>query len=192
MILEKSKELLEKLQRTNYRQVPDFGMDTESEMLIRIITNECKSTILTSDQEGNIQSRRYESDIIKENLHQIVRQLILNGGTIPKEVMNNIICSHGMIVGINSDVQLYKGIREEDDGSLSITASTGKSVIGLEKLNPATLKLIEDEVYDRYARQFVLSNADKLPRVNKFSIFREKYYMEEKIKTLYINDLFLY
>ena len=88
MVIEKSKELLEKLYRTNYRQVPDFGMDTMSEMLIQIITNECKSTILTSDEEGNIQPRRYESDIIKENLHQIVRQLILNGGTIPKEVMN--------------------------------------------------------------------------------------------------------
>lgn len=174
MVIEKSKELLEKLYRTNYRQVPDFGMDTMSEMLIQIITNECKSTILTSDEEGNIQPRRYESDIIKENLHQIVRQLILNGGTIPKEVMNNIICSHGMIVGVNSDVQLYKGIVEKEDGSLSRTASIGKSVISLTDLDSETLKLIEEQVYEKYARQFVLSNADKLPRVSKFSIFKER------------------
>ena len=89
MIIQKSKELLEKLRRTNYKQIPDF------------ISNECKSTILASDKQGNIQPRRYESDVIKENVHQIVRQLILNGGTIPKEVMNHIICSNGMITGIN-------------------------------------------------------------------------------------------
>lgn len=174
MVIEKSKELLEKLHRTNYRQVPDFGMDTVSEEIIRIITNECKSTILTSDQQGNIQSKRYESDIIKENLHQIVRQLILNCGTIPKEVMNNIICSHGVITGVNSDVQLHKGIVEKEDGSLTITATIGKSVISLSELNSETLKLVEEQVYEKYARQFVLANADKLPRISKFSIFKEK------------------
>lgn len=149
-------------------------MDTESEMLIRIITNECKSTILASDKKGNIQPRRYESDVIKENLHQIVRQLILNGGTIPKEVMSHIICSDGMITGINSDIQLYKGIREQEDGNLERTASIGNSVIDLFQLNPDTLKLIEEEVYDKFARQFILQNAEKLPRLNKFSIFKER------------------
>lgn len=174
MIIEKSKELLEKLRRNNYRQVPDFGMDTESEMLIRIITNECKSTILASDKQGNIQPKRYGSDVIKENLHQIVRQLILNGGTIPKEVMNHIICSNGMITGINSDIQLYKGIREQEDGNVERTASIGNSIINLLQLNPDTLKLIEKEIYDRFARQFILQNAEKLPRLNKFSIFKER------------------
>lgn len=173
MIIEKSKELLEKLRRNNYRQVPDFGMDTESEMLICIITNECKSTILASDKQGNIQPRRYESDVIKENLHQIVRQLILNGGTIPKEVMNHIICSDGMIIGVNSDIQLYKGIREQEDGNVERTASIGNSIINLLQLNPDTLKLIE-EVYDKFARQFILQNTQKLPRLNKFSIFKER------------------
>lgn len=174
MIIEKSKELLEKLRRTNYRQVPDFGMDTESEMLIHIISNECKSTIVASDKQGNIQPRRYESDVIKENVHQIVRQLILNGGTIPKEVMNSIICSDGMIAGVNSDIQLYKGIRENEDGSVERTASIGNSVIDLFQLNPDTLKLIKEEVYDKFARQFILQNAEKLPRLNKFSIFKER------------------
>ena len=31
MIIEKSKELLEKLRRTNYKRIPDFGMDEESD-----------------------------------------------------------------------------------------------------------------------------------------------------------------
>ena len=37
MIIEKSKELLEKLRRTNYKRIPDFGMDEESEMIIKVI-----------------------------------------------------------------------------------------------------------------------------------------------------------
>lgn len=60
-----------------------------------------------------MQPVRYESDIIKENLHQIIRQLILNAGNIPKEVMNNIICSNGIIAGVNSDIELYKGIVDD-------------------------------------------------------------------------------
>ena len=174
MVIEKSKELLEKLHRTNYKQVPDFGMDTMSETLIRIITNECKSTVVTSDEEGNIQSKKYESDIIKENLHQVIRQLILNGRTIPKKVMNNIMYSHGVIIGVNSDVQLYKGIIEKEDGSLIRTATIGKSVISLTELNSETLELLEEQVNKKYARQFVLANVDKLPHVSKFSIFKER------------------
>ena len=86
IIRKKSKELLDKLRTPNYRQIPDVGMDRVSEKIIKFIINECKSTVLTSDDMRNLYSKRYESDIIKENLHQIVRQLILNGGTIPKEI----------------------------------------------------------------------------------------------------------
>ncbi len=174
IIQEKSKELLKKLRKTNYRQLPDIGMDTVSEKIIEIISNECKSTLLTTDDTGNLQSRRYESDIIKENLHQIIRQLILNGGTIPKEVMKNIMCSNGMIMGVNSDIQLYKGIQEQEDGSMETTATIGNAVINIRELAPNILQSISQEIYTRYARQFVLENAEQLPRVSKFSIFKEK------------------
>ena len=174
MIIEKSKELLEKLRRTNYRQVPDFGMDEESEMIIKIIVNECKSTILFSDQTGNIQWKRYESDIIKDNLHQIVRQLILNGGTIPKEAMNNIICSNGMIAGIHSDVTVYKGVQEQEDGTMERTATIGNAVIDFTELDPNIHEMIKKEIYDRFARQFILSNTERLPRLSKFSLGKEK------------------
>ena len=174
MIIEKSKELLEKLRRTNYRQVPDFGMDEESEMIIKIIVNECKSTILFSDQTGNIQWKRYESDIIKDNLHQIVRQLILNGGTIPKEAMNNIICSNGMIAGIHSDVTVYKGVQEQEDGTMERTATIGNAVIDFTELDPNIHEMIKKGIYDRFARQFILSNTERLPRLSKFSLGKEK------------------
>lgn len=174
IINKKAKELLEKLRRTNYKQLPDFGLDATSEMLIQIISNECKSTLLETDYEGNLQSRRYGSDIIKENMFPIIRQLIINGGTIPKEVMNKIMYSDGMIRGVNFDIQLYKGIQEQEDGTLTKTATLGKVVIDFRSLDAETLKIIEQEVYSRYARQFVLSNAKQLPPTSKFSIFREK------------------
>lgn len=189
MIIEKSKELLEKLRKMNYRQKPDFGMDTESEMIIRNIINECKSTILNYDAEGNIESQRYESNIIKENLHQIVRILILNGGIIPKEVMSNIMYSDGMIMGVDSDIQLYKGIRELEDGSVEKTATIGNAVIDLSSLNPEVLNLIQKEIYDRFAREFILSNSENLPRVSKLSIFREKILHGREDKT-FINKKF--
>ena len=54
MIIEKSKELLEKLRRTNYKRIPDFRMDEESEMIIKVIINECKSTLAFQDQDGEV------------------------------------------------------------------------------------------------------------------------------------------
>ena len=174
MIVEKSKDLLRRLRTTNYRQSLDIGMDTISEKIIEIITNECKSTVITSDDKGNLQSRRYESDIIKENLHQIIRQLILNGGTIPKEVMNNIICSNGSILGVNSDIQLYKGVQEREDGEMETVATIGKAVIDTNQLDVNTLERIKQEIYTRFARQLILENLEQMPKVSKFSMFKEK------------------
>ncbi len=174
MILEKANELLGKLRTTNYRRSPDFGMDSMSETLIRIVSNECKSTILQTDDLGNVQSRRYESDIVKENLDQIIRQLILNGGTIPKEVMSNIMYSNGALIGVNSDIQLYKGFQEQENGEIQSIATIGNMVIDFSKLSPETLKHIEQEVYSRFSRQFILENTDRMPRLSKFSIFKEK------------------
>lgn len=174
MIAEKSKELLDKLRTPNFRQMPDIGMDTLSEKIIESITNECKSTIISVDDSGNMQSRRYESDIILQNLHQIIRQLILNGGTIPKEVMNNIMCADGMILGVNSDTQLYKGIEEQEDGSMQKTATIGNSIIEANQLSNTTWQQINQEVYTRFARQFILEHPGQLPRVSKLSMLKQK------------------
>lgn len=174
MIVEKSKDLLRKLRTTNYRQLPDIGMDTISERIIEIIANECKSTVIAYDNNGSLRPRRYESDIIKENLHQIIRQLILNGGTIPKEVMNNIICSNGSIFGVNSDIQLYKGVQEKEDGSMETTATIGNVIIDTNQLDINTLQRIKAEIYTRFARQFILGNSEQLPKVSKLSMFKEK------------------
>lgn len=174
MIIEKSKELLRKLRRSNCTQLPDFGMDEESEMIIRVISNECKATILSSDQNKKIRGIRCGSSIVKENVYQIVRQLILNGGIIQKEVMNNLIYSNGTRIGINADIQLYKGIRKNEDGTIERTATTGDFTIDVSKLGNDTLGAIRKEVYERFARQFILINAQKLPPTNKISLFKEK------------------
>ena len=159
MIIEKSKELLEKLRRTNYKRIPDFGMDEESEMIIKVIINECKSTLAFQDQDGEVTFERYGSDIIKENIEQIVRQLILNGGNIPRETMKNIMCSNNeFITGIDADIPLYKGIQEQEDGSMNRVATTGNVIIDFSKLDNNIVDMIKKEVYDRYARCFILDN----------------------------------
>ena len=172
MIIEKSKELLEKLRRTNYKRIPDFGMDEESEMIIKVIINECKSTLAFQDQDGEVTFERYGSDIIKENIEQIVRQLILNGVNIPRETMKNIMCSNNeFITGIDADIPLYKGIQEQEDGSMNRVATTGNVIIDFSKLDNNIVDMIKKEVYDRYARCFILDNKEKL---NKVSIFKER------------------
>lgn len=147
MIIEKSKELLEKLRRTNYKRIPDFRMDEESEMIIKVIINECKSTLAFQNQDGEVTFERYGSDIIKENIEQIVRQLILNGGNIPRETMKNTMCSNNeFITGIDADIPLYKGIQEQEDGSMNRVATTGNVIIDFSKLDNNIVDMIKKEV----------------------------------------------
>lgn len=191
MIIEKSKELLEKLRRTNYKRNPDFGMDEESEMIIKAIINECKSTVAFSNQDGEVTFERYGSDIIKDNIEQIVRQLILNGGNIPKETMRDIICSNNeFITGINADVPLYKGIQEQEDGSMNKIATIGNAIINFSKLENNMLEMIKKEVYDRYARSFILENKEKLPHLNNISILKERLFHGREDKE-FINRKFI-
>lgn len=169
MILEKARIALEKLRRTNYKQVPDFGMDDTTEQLISIIANECKSTVM-----GEKQTRRYESDIVRENIDAIIRQLVLNGSHIPKETMNRIMHFDGRVIGVNSDISIYKGIMEAEDGSLQKTATTSNSTININKLDPSLIAKISEEIYKSFSRQLVLNNLGEFPKQNRFSIFKEK------------------
>lgn len=172
MIIQKAKETLEKLRRTTNNTVPDFGMDSETELIIRVISNECKSTALQYDVTGKMSYQKYGSEIIRDNIDTIIRQLILNGNIIPKEVMSKIMYSHGCIVGINSDLHIYKGIREDEKGNLERIATVGKAIIEIN--NPVCIKLINEEIYRNFARQLILSNYKKLPKQNIFKILKEK------------------
>ena len=169
MILEKARIALEKLRRTNYKQTPDFGMDDITAQLISIISNECKST--TIGEEG---IRRYESNIIRDNIDVIIRQLILNGGYIPKETMNRIMHFNGRVIGVNSDINIYKGIVEAEDGSMQKTATIGDSIININKLEPSLIEKINEEINKSFSRQLILNNLGEFPKQNIFSIFREK------------------
>ena len=90
--IEKSKELLEKLRRTNYKRIPDFGMDEESEMIIKVIINECKSTLAFQDQDGEVTFERYGSDIIKENIEQQYNINYYGVSLQPKTTQNKKFC----------------------------------------------------------------------------------------------------
>lgn len=169
MIVEKARIALEKLQRTNYKQMPDFGMDDTTEQLISIVSNECKSTVI-----GEKQTRRHESDIVRNNIDTIIRQLVLNGSYIPKETMNKIMHFDGRVIGVNSDINIYKGIIEAEDGSMQKTATISNSTININKLDPTLIVKINDEIYKGFSRQLILNNLGEFPKQNKFSIFKEK------------------
>lgn len=166
MIVEKARIALEKLQRTNYKQTPDFGMDSITEQILSIIANECKST--TMGEDG---IRRYESDIVRENIDAIIRQLVLNGSYIPKETMNKIIHFNGRVIGVNSDITLYKGIDNETGETI---ATISKPTININTLNKDVLTAIEEQIYSIYARQLILNNSKQFPKQKKFLIFKEK------------------
>ncbi len=168
MIIEKARIALEKLRRTNYKQLPDFGVDEITEQIISIIANECKSTTI-----GENSIKRYESDIVRENIDAIIRQLILNGSYIPKDTMNRIMHFRGRVIGINSDVDIYKGIVEEDDGSMKKTATIGNLVININKLDKPLREIIYKEIYQEFARQLILNNTKQCPKQNRFLIFKE-------------------
>ena len=107
MYREIAKRALKKLQRLNYKTRPDFGLDTQTEELIDVITNECKSTVM---QENNNQyyMKKYESSLTKDAVRAIVRELIRNGNYISREVMNKSVFENNMFVGLDSDVTIYK------------------------------------------------------------------------------------
>ncbi len=170
MIIEKARLALEKLRRTNYKQNPDFGLDEITEELISIIANECKSTVI--DENCTI---RYGSDIVRENIDAIIRQLIINGAYIPKDVMNKIINAYNdKIVGVNSDITIYKGVEEAEDGSMKRRAVTGNCIINVNTLDAELLSEIKEKIYKRFARQLVLKNLDEFPKQNSFSVFKER------------------
>lgn len=171
MIIQKAREALEKLRRMNYdKQTPDFGMDATTETLISVIANECKSTVIFKNGK---KIERYESNIVRDKIDEIVRQLILNGPTIPKETMNKIIYSHGYRLGVNSDINLCKGIEETEDGSLRRTLTIENIIIDNRNLKPEAFAEIQDLIHKRFARQIILQNLRKFPRLNPIEIFKE-------------------
>lgn len=60
-------------------------------------------------------------------------------------------------------------------------ATTGNVIIDFSKLDNNIVDMIKKEVYDRYARCFILDNKEKLPHLNNL---KKEYFMEEKTKNL--------
>lgn len=173
MIVENASMLLDRLKTANYKQTPNFGLDNISEMLINNISNECKSTLF---DESEI--TKFGSNILRENIDEIIRILIANGTYIPKETMNKIICSEGRILGIYSDIEIYKVIEEQDNQEMKQFAITSDVIIDIDDLDLETKAKVNNElqelVYKNFARQVLLNNLKSFPKQNGFQIFKEK------------------
>lgn len=166
VIIQKSKDLL---RRTNDRESLDVGLDIVSERIIQSIANQCKGTVY---REEELQYKKYESTILQENVYSIVRLLIFNGRVIPKEVMDEFALSDYIWVGVHSDIELCDVIDSEDDGKRKVV--TGNAVIDLKNEDNEILELIQQEIFTRFAREFVLANKDVLPPVGKLMWYMEK------------------
>lgn len=172
IIIEKSKDLLRRLRNTNDKKSLDVGLDTVSERIIQSIANQCKGTVY---REEDLQYQKYESTILQENVYSIVRLLIFNGRVIPKEVMEKFAWSDYIRVGVHSDIELlYDVIDSEENRKIKVV--TGNAVIDLKSLDNKILELIQQKIFTRFAREFVLTNKDVLPPVGKIMWYREKFF----------------
>src|SRR5574344_3124307 len=171
-----SRKALEKFEELNYKPSPDFGADIETEELIEAITQQCKSTVVKMDDNNEYNMKKYESNINKDVVGEIVRQLILNGNHISKEVMNKFLCKDNDFHGINSDVELYKGIDSETGEK---NCNFERSYISNEELmNIDGFQEDINKLYKDYARDMILKDSKAknsfFPKQNTFKLFKEK------------------
>lgn len=112
MIREKAKDILTKLkQGTGSATI--FGSsyyDEETLKIIEIITNQCKAKLIEKD--GTI--KKYESNILIQNVEEIVMQLL----TDKNSIKNSLICiltrnEERNIPGITKEVKIEKKVNEK-------------------------------------------------------------------------------
>lgn len=112
MIREKAKDLLTKLKQGT-GSATLFGSsyyDEETLKIIEIITNQCKAKLI--EEDGTI--KKYESNILIENVKEIVMQLLTDNNT----VKNSLICiltqnGERNIPGITKEVRIEKKVNEK-------------------------------------------------------------------------------
>lgn len=112
MIREKAKDLLIKLKQGT-GSATLFGSsyyDEETLKIIEIITNQCKAKLI--EEDGTI--KKYESNILIENVKEIVMQLLTDKNT----VKNSLICiltqnEERNIPGITKEVKIEKKVNEK-------------------------------------------------------------------------------
>ena len=112
MIREKAKDLLTKLKRGS-GSATIFGSsyyDDEILKIIDIVTNECKSTVISSDGI----KRRYESDIKIHDIKDLIKQLLTDKNTIKNSLVSQLTTIVGLdIPGPMAEVSVNKKVNEK-------------------------------------------------------------------------------
>lgn len=112
MIREKAKELLTKLKQGS-GSTTIFGSsyyDDEVLKIIDIITNECKSTVTSTDGI----ERRYESDIKIHTIKDIIKQILTDKNTIKNSLVSQLTTIDGVnIPGPMAEVAINKKVNEK-------------------------------------------------------------------------------
>ena len=140
-------KLLNMLRQTNY--VPNSVASPFTQVdedIIDAIVSECKSTVISPPVH------RYESDITKSAVKEIVKELIKNGDHISKDVMNKFIVHDNLYMGVDKDVHLYKGIDSERG---TYEAIMENPVIDLRNYQSRDMDAELDKLYEDYAREMV-------------------------------------
>lgn len=167
-------KLLNMLRQTNYvpnNVVSPFTQADED--IIDAIVSECKSTVISP------QVHRYESDITKSAVKEIVKELIKNGDHISKDVMNKFIVHDNLYMGVDKDVHLYKGIDSERG---TYEAIMENPVVDLRNYQSRDMDAELDKLYEDYAREMVLEDCGKSKKDRRFPpqsplvVFKEKFF----------------
>ena len=174
MYREKASQLLERLRTFNYKKKPQYDIDIESKRIIEGIINECKSTTFVQKKNGT-EVRKYESSFTIQAVENIVNDLIANSSKISRQTMNKVLYENGAFVGLDTDVELYKGI---DSETVRFGAYFSSSYVDERDYIIPEIRDELEEIFKKYARVIIIdeSNSDNnyLPKISKFRIFLEK------------------
>ena len=179
---QKATELLEKLEEFNYYQPNDsnlkhgdrrFLSNIFVQNIIEAVVNECKLTILFKDRDNNLKGKVYESKFTIDAVRNIIIELIANGQSVSRNVMSKCIFEKCGLIGIDSELQIYKGI-DSETGRVQATFS---GVYVDERDYNYSRKEVED-ILRKYARELIFKYANRkespLPRISPFRLFKEK------------------
>ena len=161
MIREKAKYLLTKLKEGTGSTTIFCSSyyDEETLKIIDIVTNECKSTVISSDGI----KRRYESDIKIHNIKDLIKQLLTDKNTIKNSLVSELTTIAGLnIPGPMIEVRVNKKVNEN-----------GLPYIEVEKPLPDNLNKIltgdinREELLEEVIRPYVARICKYDPELSK-------------------------
>ena len=174
MYREKALKLLEKLKSFKNKKKPQYIMDLESQKIIESVVNECKSTVFVQQQHG-VKVKRYESSFTIEAVGNIINELLANSSKISRQTMNKILFENGAFAGLDTDVELYKGI---DSESAKFGAYMSNIYADERDFPSAGMRDELEQIFKKYAREIIFrdskSENGNLPQINKFRLFIER------------------